>query len=172
MKLVYTYSADQLNGVGLREVLFFSGCDFRCPGCFNAELQDPDYSTPGSHEWGESDYQDLLKRLSHSYISGVTILGGDGFSECNKAGVLELCKRLREDMPEKTIWIYTGYTFEQIKKMKDERWECLKYIDVLCDGPFIESRLSPKLPWVGSDNQRVIDMVKTLKSGKLVLWAM
>lgn len=170
MRLIKVYHADQLNGEGLREVLFFSGCDLRCPFCFNSEIQDPDYSTPGSHEWGESDYQDLLRNLSHSYISGVTILGGDGFSTYNRKEVLELCKRLKEDIPEKTIWLYTGYTFEEIKKAKDERWECLKYLDVLVDGPYVDSKKSPKKPWVGSENQRVIMVQETLKKGKIVLW--
>lgn len=168
MKLLQTYSDDMLNGTGLREVLFFSSCDFSCPGCFNSEAQDPNCdSYPGSHEWTDKDYDALVERLRRPHISGVTISGGDGFSKWNKKEVLELCKKLKTDVPEKTIWIYTGYTFEAIKEIGDEKWECLKYIDVLVDGQFVEKLRSPHLPWVGSSNQRVIDVKETLKNGKI-----
>lgn len=172
MRLLQIYSADLLNGEGLREVLFFSGCDHKCPGCFNSDSQNPD--CPGSdwsHFWTEEDYQALLIRLKKPCISGVTISGGDGFSKWNKAEILELVKRLKTDLPLKTVWLYTGWTWEEIEKFNDERWEALQYIDVLCDGRYIDAIKSPKKPWVGSDNQRVIDVKKSLESDKVVLFA-
>lgn len=170
MRLIYKYHADMLNGEGLREVLFFSGCDHSCAGCFNKELQDPNYiGLPESHTWTEKDYIELCTELEHDYISGVTITGGDGFSEFNKKDILELCQKLKSDYPLKTIWLYTGWTYEQVLKHNDEKTKCLSYIDVLCDGRFVEKLKSPDLPWVGSSNQRVIDVQKSLKEGKVVL---
>jgi anaerobic ribonucleoside-triphosphate reductase activating protein len=169
MKLLQVYHADLLNGEGLREVLFFSGCDLRCPQCFNKEAQNPNYSMPDSHDWCENDFNELVKNLRQPFISGTTILGGDGFSVYNRSGVLELCKKLKETLPEKTIWLYTGYTWENIIKAEDERTKCLKYIDVLCDGPFIAELKSPEKPWVGSSNQRVIDVKKSLNKQNICL---
>lgn len=169
MNLIQVYHSDLLNGEGLREVIFFSGCDLNCPGCFNKEAQNPNFKLLDSHEWSEDDYKLLLDNLNKPFISGVTILGGDGFSTYNRAGVLDLCKNLKKDVPNKTIWIYTGYTWESIINAKDERTECLKYIDVLCDGPFIEKLKAPDKPWVGSSNQRVINVQQSLKENKIIL---
>jgi len=85
--------------------------------------------------------------------------------------VLDLVVRLKKDLPDKTIWLYTGYTLEQIQAEGDEKLEILGYIDVLCDGRFIESKKSPLKPWVGSENQRVIDMKKTLEQGSISIFA-
>jgi anaerobic ribonucleoside-triphosphate reductase activating protein len=82
-----------------------------------------------------------------------------------------LCKEFKSRLPEKTIWVYTGFTWEQIIGSGDSREECLKYIDVLCDGPFIERLKSPSKPWVGSENQRVIDVKKSLNNSKIILYA-
>ena len=95
--------------------------------------------------------------MQKSYISGITLF-------------LELCKNFREYFGDsKTIWVYTGYTWEVIEKAKDTRWECLKYVDVLCEGPFIEKLKSPSKPWVGSENQRVINVQESLRQNKIVL---
>ena len=88
----------------------------------------------------------------------------------NKKDVLELVKRLKTDLPNKTIWVYTGYTIDQIKQDADEKLEILDYIDVLCDGLYIESKKSPLKPWVGSENQRVIDVKESIKQGKVILY--
>lgn len=171
MRLIHVYHNDLLNGEGLREVLFFSGCDFSCSGCFNKELQNVNYQgSKFSHEWSNSDYQALSERLNKSYISGVTISGGDGFSKYNKKDTLNLCKKLKSDFPNKTIWLYTGWTFENIINCKDEKTECLQFIDVLVDGKFDKNLKSPELPWVGSSNQRVIDVQKSLNNNSIVLY--
>ena len=168
MKIIETYHNDLLNGTGLREVLFFSGCTHHCPGCFNQFTWDPDVDQ--AHEFEEDDYQELLKNLRKPYIAGVTLSGGDPMSVWNKKDVLELVKRLKTDLPNKTIWVYTGYTLEQIQQSKDEKLEILDYIDVLCDGLYIESKKSPLKPWVGSENQRVIDIKESIKQDKVILY--
>lgn len=169
LRIAQIYKADLLNGEGLRNCYFFSGCDFRCPGCFNSELWEQD--APQTRTWTEDDFQMLLRDAEVPYISGITILGGDGFAKVNRKDILELCKRFREHFGgSKSIWIYSGYTWEHIKKAKDERWECLKYIDVLCDGPYIENLRSPEKPWVGSENQRVINVQESLREGRVVLY--
>lgn len=168
MKLANKYLDDLLNGEGLRDCYFFTMCDLFCPGCFNKELWNPEPSF--GKLWTEEDFQELLKNASKPYISGITLLGGDPFHPVNREEILNLCKRFKENFGDsKTIWIYTGYTWETLEKAKDVRWECLKYIDVLCDGPFIEKLKSPSKPWVGSENQRVINVPESLKSGKIIL---
>lgn len=168
MKLANKYLDDLLNGEGLRDCYFFTMCDLFCSGCFNKELWDPEPSF--GKIWTEEDFQELLKNASKPYISGITLLGGDPFHPVNREEILNLCKRFKENFGDsKTIWIYTGYTWETLEKAKDERWECLKYIDVLCDGPYIDSLRSPEKPWVGSENQRVINVPESLKKGKIIL---
>lgn len=168
MRFIKQYLDDLLNGEGLRNVYFFTSCSHLCKGCFNSETADP--NMPGSREWTEDDFLKLIEDAKKSYISGITLSGGDPFHPNNRKSILELCKNFKEYFGDsKTIWIYTGYTWETIKKDKDERWECLKYIDVLCDGPFIEHLKSPSKPWVGSENQRVIDVKKSLKEDRIIL---
>ena len=168
LKLAHIYYNDLLNGTGLRNVYFFTRCCNACPGCFNKELQDPDPSF--GKDWTDEDFQKLINDSSKEYISGITLSGGDPFHPNNRRDILDLCKRFREHFGDtKTIWIYSGYTWETILKDQDERFECLKYIDVLCEGPFIESLKSPSKPWVGSENQRVIDVQKSLKENKIIL---
>ena len=168
MKLIQTYLNDLLNGVGLRDCFFFSGCELHCPGCFSPETWDPDM--PQAKLWTEEDFQELLKNASKPYISGITLLGGDPFYPVNREEILNLCKRFKENFGDsKTIWIYTGYTWEILEKAKDVRWECLKYVDVLCEGPFIEKLKSPSKPWVGSENQRVINVQESLRQNKIIL---
>lgn len=170
MKIIETYHSDLLNGVGLREVLFFSGCEHKCKGCFNEFTWDPD--TEQAHKWCESDYQELYNNLSKSYISGVTLSGGDPLSKWNESDVLDLVKRLRDDFGNsKTIWCYSGYTFEYLNSLPDDspKKQVLNYIDVLCDGPFVKHLKSPNKPWVGSENQRVINVPESLKEKRIIL---
>lgn len=175
MKLIQTYHADMLNGVGLREVLFFSGCSHHCDSCFSPETWDPDMKD--AHEWTETDWENLKEQLSKPYIAGVTLSGGDPLSSWNAPGIYNLCKRIKDEFPNKTIWAYTGYTWEALLSFQfSARLEnvyknkCLEFIDVLCDGPFQKDKVSPNKPWVGSENQRVIDVQKSLKQGEIVLW--
>ena len=168
MRLIQTYKADMLNGVGLRNVYFFSGCTHNCKGCFNPETHDPYMSR--SILWTEADYQQLLRDAAPDYIDGITLSGGDPLSPWNVQDIIKLCNRFSWDMPDKTIWLYTGYTYEEICHSLVKQ-EILNAIDVLCEGPYIDSLKSPEKPWVGSSNQRVIDVPKTLKLGKIVLFA-
>lgn len=167
MKIIQTYLADLLNGEGLRDCYFFSGCELHCFGCFSPETWDPDM--PQARLWTEEDFKELLRNAEKPYIDGITLLGGDPFHPNNRKEILDLCKRFREHFGDsKTIWIYTGYTWKVLENSKDERWECLKYIDVLCEGPFSINLKSPEKPWVGSSNQRVIDVKKSLASNSIV----
>lgn len=168
MRFIQKYLADLLNGEGLRNVYFFTSCSHCCKGCFNSEAANP--MMPGSREWGEEDFQKLIEDASKPYVSGITLSGGDPFHPNNRGDILDLCKRFKDHFGDtKTIWIYTGYTWESILKDNDERLECLKYVDVLCDGPFIESLKSPSKPWVGSENQRVIDVRRSLMGERVIL---
>lgn len=170
MRIVQIYKADLLNGVGLRNVYFFSGCEHHCPGCFNKITWD--YEAPNSHDWTEGDFRQLIKDSELDYISGITLSGGDPLSHWNREGILELCKKYKEYFGErKTIWLYTGFTWEAIMEFPegDPRKEVLKYIDVICEGPFVESQKSPKKPWVGSENQRVINVKESLVKKEIVL---
>ena len=175
MKLIRFYHADMLNGEGLREVVFLSGCSHHCPGCFSPETWDPD--TPLAHTWTKEDEDELFSNLKKPYISGVTFSGGDPLSEWNCIELYSLLKRIKENFPEKTIWVYTGFTWENLLKLKHTdcmnkvfSYLCLEFIDVLCEGPYIQSMKSPTKPWVGSENQRVINVQESLTNDKIVLY--
>lgn len=163
MRIIQTYLADMLNGEGLRNVYFFSGCSHHCAGCFSPETWDPEMAD--SRLWTKEDFERLINDADKSYISGITLTGGDPLFSLNKEGITDLCREFKERLPEKTIWLYTGYTWETIK-----HWNVFKYVDVVCDGHFIESLKSPSKPWVGSENQRVIDVKKSLETDKTILY--
>lgn len=165
IRLIQSYQADLLNGEGLRNVYFFSGCSHHCPGCFNPETWDP--GTPQSRPWTDEDMKNLIKDSGHSYISGITLTGGDPLFPGNREEILSLVMSYRAYYGSaKTIWVYTGYLWENLLQ---EFPKILKYIDVLVDGQYIASRRSPEKPWVGSDNQRVIDVPASLYAGSVVL---
>lgn len=138
---------DIANGPGVRVSLFVTGCRNRCKGCFNTSTWDFNngelYSTVTLIQ--------LLKYLEPDYISGLSILGGDPFEPENIDEVTKLCKYVKGKYPNKTIWVYTGYIYEDLKNL-----EIMKYIDVLVDGPFIESLKDITLEFRGSSNQRII----------------
>lgn len=155
---------DQLNGDGVRVTLFFSGCSHRCKGCHN----------PTTWKYGTGKAFDALKQaefvteLAKDFVSGVTFTGGDPLYEDNRADIIRMAKLIKENFPEKTIWVYTGYTFNQI--MADETMKgILDYADVLVDGRFKLEKADIDYPWAGSTNQRVIDVKASLNEGKVVL---
>lgn len=161
---------DIANGTGVRVSLFVSGCPHHCKGCFNEETWDYAYGKP----YTEQQTQYLISCLDKSYIRGLTLLGGEPLAPHNQEEVLKLLKEIRQALPQKDIWCYTGYDFDRDLKggFADENplvQEILKLIDVLVDGPFVLSLKNPALKFRGSSNQRIIDVKSSLKSGETVL---
>lgn len=170
MKWIQKYHADFVNGEGMREVIFLAGCKHQCKGCFNKESWDFNQGK----EWTNKDTQELIEECKKEYISGVTFTGGDP---------LYSYKDLREVLIELkkhkiNIWIYTGFEFESLILKSKPQWfkesekikDILNCIDVLCDGPFIEELKDKNKMWVGSSNQRVIDVQKSLQQNQIVLY--
>lgn len=151
---------DMLNGDGLRVVLWVAGCTHKCEGCHNPFTWDENGGLP----FGEAEKNEIFDELKHDYISGITFSGGDPFHPNNRDEIAVLAREIKERFPDKTLWLYTGYDWEQIKNLP-----AVKYLDVLVDGRFILSKLDPKLHWRGSSNQRVIDVKKSLNAGSAVI---
>ena len=168
-----------LYGTGLRVCLWCSGCNHHCKNCQNPITWDPNdgakFDTKAKNE--------IFNELSKDYISGITLTGGDPLNENNLESVLNLVNEIRLSYPEKTIWLYTGYTWEQIMypvvtddfnperdKLVKMRREIVKQCDVLVDGRYEEDKRDVTYHWAGSTNQRVIDIRRTLEQGSVVLW--
>ncbi len=151
---------DMLNGDGLRVVLWVAGCAHACPGCHNPVTWDPEGGLP----FDEAARQEIYEELEKDYVSGITFSGGDPLHPANMQGVTELARQIRSDFPDKTIWLYTGSTWDEVRDL-----EVIRYVDVLVDGPFREDEKDSTLHWKGSANQQVIDVQKTLKTGEVVL---
>ena len=140
---------DMLNGEGVRTVLWVAGCPHSCKGCFNRQTWDKNSGIPFT-----SDVVDeILQALSEPFCNGLTLSGGDPLATYNYETVLDLCKLVKNQFPTKTIWIYTGYVFDEVKVKYPE---ILEYIDVLVDGPYIEKLRDKKLQYRGSSNQNII----------------
>lgn len=152
---------DMKNGDGLRVVLWVAGCDHGCEGCHNPVTWDP----TGGLEFDDAAKKELFAQLDQPYISGVTISGGDPLFMGNRLDIRELVQEIKDYAPDKTIWLYTGYLYEEIHMEP-----VLEWIDVLVDGPFILEQRDTTLHWKGSYNQRVIDMKKTRQEGRVCLW--
>jgi len=152
---------DMLNGDGLRTVLWVSGCNHRCQGCHNPVTWDAECGLV----FDEAAEQELFDKLSEDYISGITFSGGDPLLPANREEVTRLARLVRERFPDKTIWLYTGYNWEDINTL-----DVIPLVDVLVDGRFEKSLFDAKLHWKGSSNQRVIDVQETLEHKKIVLW--
>ena len=164
-------NCDIANGPGVRAALFVSGCTHRCKGCFNEITWDFGYGKPFTEETEEY----LFSLLSPSYIKGLSLLGGEPMERVNQKGLLPFLRKLKERMPEKNIWCYTGYTLEtdllgRMCREWPETLELLSLIDVLVDGEFVEAEKDISLRFRGSRNQRIIDLKKTLSCGQTVLW--
>ena len=166
MKYAKIKNTDVANGPGVRVSIFVSGCHHHCEGCFNSEAWDFNYG----NDFTEDTIQEIIEAMNHDYITGLSLLGGEPFELINQKGLLPLLKKVKEVYPEKTIWAYSGFLYDELKEMDyPETKEILSLIDVLVDGKFVESLKDPNLYFRGSSNQRVIDMKKTLKSKKIVL---
>ncbi len=152
---------DISNGPGVRVSIFMQGCTFNCKNCFNPET----HSFDGGNEFTEETIERVLNLCSNENIVGLSILGGEPLHPKNIDGTTALAKCFKEKYPNKTIWVWTGFLFENLKDS-----EVMKYIDVLIDGQYVDELHSPLLKWKGSSNQRVIDVQKTLKENKIILY--
>ena len=162
---------DIANGPGVRVSLFVSGCTHRCPGCFNEEAWDFDYGQP----FDQSTIDEILGLLQPDYVQGLTLLGGEPFDPRNQSAIVELLRQIKAKYPQKSIWAFSGYLFDRDilpGRLGDPTItrEYLSYLDVLVDGPFIQSRKNLTLRFRGSDNQRLIDVPESLSRGEVVLW--
>lgn len=171
-------SMDISNGEGIGVSLFVQGCDFHCKNCFNSETWD--FSK--GQEWNEKTKNQFLKLVEKPFIQRVSILGGEPLHPKNVQNVLKIVDEIRVSYPTKNIWLYTGYTWEQIMhpvitdinseqlKMLQMRKELVSKCDVLIDGRYIDELRDVSLHWRGSSNQRVINVQETLKQNQIVLW--
>ena len=158
---------DVANGPGVRVSLFVSGCTHRCEECFNPETWDFSYGAP----FGAAAVEKILSLLSPDHIRGLSLLGGEPFEPENQGAVLELVTQVREKLPEKTVWCYSGYRFEELAagSVGDHSRKLLEGIDVLVDGPFVLSKKDLGLRFRGSSNQRIIQVSPSLETGEIHL---
>ena len=147
-----------VNGSGLRDVIWCSGCGHHCPNCHNKEAQDPRFGRP----WSDADYDRLAEDLSSPHIKGITFSGGEATFPANREKCTEIMRWAKDNFPHKDIWVWTGYTYEQVKNLP-----MMEYIDVLVDGEFILEQKSLLIPFRGSENQRIIDVPKTIRNGEV-----
>lgn len=163
-------NCDIANGPGVRVSLFVSGCTHHCPGCFNEIAWDFGYGEPFTEEVENR----ILEMLKPSYIKGLTLLGGEPFEPQNQEPIVKFLRKVKKQYPDKSIWAFSGFLYETITSGKLGDWEITKeylsFLDVLVDGPFIESKKNLSLRFRGSENQRLIDMPATLKENRIVLW--
>lgn len=152
---------DMLNGEGIRVVLWVSGCTHKCDKCQNPLTWDINDGIL----FEDKAKNEIMQQLDKNYISGITLSGGDPLHIDNRAEITELAKEIHTKYPKKTIWLYSGYTWEQVSNL-----EVMQYVDVFIDGKFVDELKDTKLHWKGSSNQRTIDVVATLKKGEVVLY--
>ncbi len=153
---------DIANGPGVRVSLFVSGCRHHCKNCFNREAWDFDFGKP----FNEETEKEILTELEKSYITGLSLLGGEPFEPENRAGLISLLKKVKQTTPQKQVWCYTGFKIEELTA--PDAKELLSLIDVLVDGKFVEELKGVDLIFRGSANQRIIDVKKTLVANDIV----
>lgn len=149
---------DIADGPGVRVSIFMQGCSFNCKNCFNPET----HNFFGGKEFTDETINHIIDLCNNENIEGLSILGGEPMHPLNIDGTLKLAKMFKKTYPEKNIWAWTGFLFENLKEK-----EVMKYIDVLVDGQYVDELHNPTLKWKGSSNQRVIDVQKSLKDGKI-----
>ena len=160
---------DISNGEGVGVSLFVQGCPFHCTNCFNHETWNYELGK----EWTEDIKNTFLNLINKPYITRVSLLGGEPLYDKNLDGILDLCKTIKVKYPDKIIWLYSGYKYEDIFSPTPnihKRQEILKYVDVMVDGRFIESLKDMNIKFRGSSNQRIIDVQKSLKENKIVIY--
>lgn len=158
---------DIANGPGVRVSLFVSGCTRRCEGCFNPETWSFEFGSP----FGEAEIEQILSFLNRDHIRGLSLLGGEPLEPVNQEAVLALVRQVRDSLPGKTIWCYTGYLYEELaeNRVGEHSRALLERLDVLVDGPFDQEKKNPDLRFRGSANQRIIDVPASLRAGEVRL---
>lgn len=162
---------DIANGPGVRVSLFVSGCRNHCPNCFNPDTWDFGYG----NDFTKDIEDEIIRTISIPYVRGLSVLGGEPMEPENQKGLLPFLKRVKETLPDKDIWVYSGFTLDreilgQSRAATDTVKELLKYIDVIVDGRYIEAQKNISLRFRGSENQRIIDVKRTLADNNVVLW--
>ena len=161
---------DIADGIGVRVTLFVSGCTHHCKGCFQPETWDFAYGQP----FDEAAEETIFAELGQPFVNGLTLLGGEPFEPDNQRGLLPLLREVKERFPDKTVWAYSGYTWEELTGSSRARCEAtdemLSLLDVLVDGEFVEELRDITLRFRGSSNQRLLDVPKSLAAGKPVEW--
>ena len=150
---------DTLNGSGLRVTLWVAGCTHHCKNCHNPVTWDVN----GGVAFDSKAMDELLDALDHDYIAGLSLSGGDPMHPANRKDILNICKIVKQKFPSKNIWMYTGYTFEEIKD-----FNILQYVDILVDGEYIDELRDIEMHWAGSKNQRIINVSETLTQGQII----
>ena len=153
---------DISNGPGVRISIFFQGCSFHCKNCFNPDTWD----FLGGKEFGQEQIDEIIKLASADYVTGLSILGGEPMHPNNIEATTNLAKQFKKIYPNKNIWAWSGYLFDDYIKDK----EIINYVDVIVDGQFMDELKVTTLEWRGSSNQRVIDVKNSIKKGKIVLY--
>lgn len=151
------------DGLGVRGSIFVSGCMFHCKNCFNSSI----WNFNNGKDYTQEVEDMIINDLSKSYVRGLTLLGGEPFLNTNI--LIPLIDRVRRELPDKDVWSWSGYTFEELLKDSDDKLEMLSKIDVLVDGRFDVRLKTTECPFRGSSNQRIIDVPKSLETGKVIL---
>ena len=157
---------DISNGPGVRVSVFMQGCEFHCKNCFNTETWDFE----GGKEFNDDTVKEVLELCDKGHIKGLSILGGEPLHPKNVEATTKLAKAFKEKYPDKNLWVWSGFKFDEELKNNEKDKEALKYIDVLVDGTFNEDLHNPTLKWRGSSNQRVIDVQQSLLKDDIVLY--
>ena len=162
---------DIANGVGVRTSLFVSGCRHRCKGCFNAEAWDFEAGEPFTYKTED----EILQSLMPDYVAGLSVLGGEPMEPENQDALAPFLERVRARYPNKTIWMWTGFTWDQLTQEitradTDVKWRVLNCLDVLVDGRFVEAQKDITLRFRGSANQRILDVQRSIDENRVVEW--
>lgn len=163
MRYAQIREIDIANGPGIRVSLYTQGCHRHCPGCFNEET----WNFKGGKPFTKKEEDALITLINKPHIAGFTLLGGEPMEKENREDVLKLLKRIKEECPGKTVWLYSSFLYEEICQFEEN---ILDYVDVLVDGMFILAKKDAKLRFRGSSNQRLIDIAKTKEQGQIVLF--
>ena len=164
------FKTDTTNGVGVRVVLWTSGCSHHCKDCHNPQTWSPTHGKPFTND----TVNEILEAMDKSYIDGITLSGGDPLYKGNLKDIYNLILTIKEKLPTKTIWIYSGFTWEELHSQQDEdtilRKQIVELCDIFVDGKFELEKKNIRLKYCGSENQKVINVQETLKNNKIILF--